>query len=461
VATVRDGRSSSGILKSSGSVFINRIILLCIKLGTSIITARMLGPEGRGILVAAMLVPYLMRMVCEWGLNVGNVWMIGQKRISVNQALTNAIIWVLAISFVGSLFFMVCFPVFGATILRGLSWTLLLVMLVASPWIILEGVVTNLLLLVDRVSDFNGVYIVDSVLYLLFLLIAVVLFPLGVEGAVLAQVLSTMLAVLVGLVLLKRAVPLTVYWDWPKLRETVSYGAKGHTGTIAQALNQRLDSLLVNWWIGPVDLGYYSLAVSLAEMLRMIPQAINTVVLPKLAKMDQPEADKTSPQLMRLNFAIILATTVVFFALSRPLVLLLYSEAFLPSLPSLWLLLPGMLALGFGSVSSSYLAGRGHVHWNSYGAFIALAITIILDLALIPTFGISGAAIASSASYSVVALIATVGFLRKSGANPRDILLITPTDLTEYVRQGRGYVRRKGSQWHDKVQGHDTMIEGN
>ncbi len=56
------------------------------------------------------------------------------------------------------------------------------------------------------------------------------------------------------------------------------------------------------------------------------------------------------------------------------------------------LLMPGVIAASAGRVLGSYLFSQGRVIYNTYATFIALGVTLALDLILIPTLEVPGAA---------------------------------------------------------------------
>lgn len=72
-------------------------------------------------------------------------------------------------------------------------------------------------------------------------------------------------------------------------------------------------------------------------------------------------------------------------------------------------LLPGVILLGGAKVLTNEIAGWGYPQYNSFNAGVALILTVILDLILIPRFGILGAALASSIAYTVI-FFTSVGF---------------------------------------------------
>jgi len=72
-------------------------------------------------------------------------------------------------------------------------------------------------------------------------------------------------------------------------------------------------------------------------------------------------------------------------------------------------LLPGVVLLGGAKVLTNEIAGRGYPHYNSVNSGLALILTVILDLVLIPRYGALGAALASSLAYTAIFFTA-IGF---------------------------------------------------
>ena len=108
------------------------------------------------------------------------------------------------------------------------------------------------------------------------------------------------------------------------------------------------------------------------------------------------------------------------------------------------ILLPGMWFLGTGTVVGGDLRGRGRPGLASAVAGIAVVVTVALDLALIPPFGIVGAAVASVAAYSVFGLVSLAVLSRVSGIPVRTLVIPTVADLKRYpaaIRSVLGPVR--------------------
>lgn len=173
-----------------------------------------------------------------------------------------------------------------------------------------------------------------------------------------------------------------------------------------QFFNYRLDAFIVNVFLGAAAVGIYGAAVSLAEMLWYLPNAVSFVIFPKAAAATAEEMNRFTPRVFRLTLALTAAGAVALALLGGLLIRLIYGPAFAAAYLPLLVLLPGVVLLGGGKVLSNEMAGRGLVHYNSIISGLALILTVALDLLLIPRLGLSGAALASTAAYTVTFFIA-------------------------------------------------------
>ena len=82
-----------------------------------------------------------------------------------------------------------------------------------------------------------------------------------------------------------------------------------------------------------------------------------------------------------------------------------YGEVFSESILSLYLLLPGAVFSSVAKVFSVYLVTNGRMMFNVISVSVGVLVTLVLDLLLIPRFGIEGAAAATSISYISIFLV--------------------------------------------------------
>jgi O-antigen/teichoic acid export membrane protein len=112
---------------------------------------------------------------------------------------------------------------------------------------------------------------------------------------------------------------------------------------------------------------------------------------------------------------------------------IVFGDAFSPAIRAIFWLIPGIIALSGAKVLSSYIFSQGRMAVTSLVALVTLAGTVMFDLLLIPRFGISGAAAASSIAYSVSFTLTLLYYRRLSGNSVLDCLVVRGADLKLYM----------------------------
>ena len=112
--------------------------------------------------------------------------------------------------------------------------------------------------------------------------------------------------------------------------------------------------------------------------------------------------NRFTPRVFLITLALTSLGAVVLALLGSFLINLIYTSAFASAYLPLLLLLPGVVLLGGAKVLTNEIAGRGYPQYNSINSGIALVLTVILDLVLIPRYGVPGAAFASSVAYTII-----------------------------------------------------------
>jgi O-antigen/teichoic acid export membrane protein len=180
--------------------------------------------------------------------------------------------------------------------------------------------------------------------------------------------------------------------SWPVFRRDVwPIGA----GIVLSALYFRIDVFLVQLWSGTEAVALYNAVFRLVEALRLFPAAVLAVALPSLAR-----AGELRP-LARIAVpitAFAIAATAVLWVLAGWLIPALYGAAYAPAVPAFRILL-----LSFPLLSLNYALTHQLVGWDGqrvYAALcgMALAVNVLVNARLIPSWSIEGAAWATLAT---------------------------------------------------------------
>jgi O-antigen/teichoic acid export membrane protein len=175
--------------------------------------------------------------------------------------------------------------------------------------------------------------------------------------------------------------------------------------------------------------------------------SVATVLLPKVAATEDLAASiQHTTRVTRLALWGTALSALVLGSLATQAIPLLYGEPFRPSISALLWLLPGIVVFSIANVLAAYIAGIGKPRFNLYVSGLSLIVTVTLDLVLIPKLNIVGAAIASTASYSVAACMLIFFFIRETGASLRHLLLLSSEDIGLAMQLAQPVLKRFRTQ---------------
>ena len=415
-----------------------RIATLGLALISSIVLARWLGPEGRGLFALVLLLPGLAKSLGLLGLDQANSVYAGLapegRRALVWQSAAVAAV-VGSLIALGSIWFVALGAPGFSALLRGPVWLYVLplailpVLMVSDYWgAIVRGMNRILLLNVVEV----GTKVVSLVLIAMF----VVWLRLDVAGAVWTELVMGVGSVVLMLVLLTHVGVIgKPAFDKALWKRTWQFALPVYGAGMMTFLNYRADQFMIAALLPPEQLGFYVIAVDIAERLWILTGAVATSLLPHLTNSPRRDPALAAVVCRHVMFWTGAASLLVF-VLADVAVRILYSSAFAPVTAPLRWLLPGILILTAGKVLVAELAAREKIRFTFWLGGTAVLVNIVANLALIPSMGISGAALASSISYSLVSIIVILYYLRETRLS-WTVLVPSRSDFSAYASAWR------------------------
>jgi O-antigen/teichoic acid export membrane protein len=197
------------------------------------------------------------------------------------------------------------------------------------------------------------------------------------------------------------------------------FGVQAHVGTVALFLTYRLDLLVVNYLLGPGAAGVYSIALTLSEILRVLPEA------GQMAIYSHRTAEGQLAAVVPVARTVLLSTTMVSVATAAVgywLIPVVFGAPFAGASAALVALVPGLAGLAVSYAVSPVLVLRGRIRANSVMASLSLALMIGLDWLVIPRWGLVGAAGVSSLAYGTLALLQVLLVKREETFLLRDLV---------------------------------------
>jgi O-antigen/teichoic acid export membrane protein len=414
-------------------------------LAVAVVVARALGPAARGQLAVVTTIGVIAFMLGNLGIGSATIYFAAGRRVPHAVLLGNALVAGLALGVATAL-------VAGGAVLAapwlvaGAPGWAVSAPLLLMPVAFLELYLSFLILGRQRLVAGSLLGLAARLASVLVVVAVVALRP-GVVPAAFALQSAPVIRLALNLVYMGRTGLLErPRCDLASLRATIGFGLRGRGHELFQYLNLRFDALLVNAYLSPAAVGVYTLAAMTIEFAWLPSAAFAWVLFPRSAARaaDRSSAGREAIHARRIVWLTAALAIAIAFA-GVPLVPLVFGAEFGGARACLLLLLPGAVAYPLSIVLSAALAGRGLPSHGSLIAAAGFALTVALDLLLIPPFGIRGAAIASSLAYLAASLVAVALYRRATGVPVSDLLIPRRADLAALTAGASVVSRRLGA----------------
>ena len=426
--------SRSGFLSNLTAVLGGQLSCAVVALLIQACYARLLGPAGRGEISLCL-------MVIAFGVLVGGlgsqyplaIWTAESKRKSSEWLPAITWIAILGCVLVSALWTIVYWK-WHPTFLKGLTPSSAII---ATAGISVGVLFTNLMSMLTGLERFRlraALGLSQQVIGLLCLGLLVFFFGAKPNVALLSNQLGILICSLITVIFLHD------YWGsaWDfgaarrKFAGALNLGLRGQPGNLATFFNYRLDVFVVNYFLDTTQVGLYAVGVLVAEGLWQIPQAASLTLLPRTARTLNAGATQFTCMVIRHVVLVACATGAALALLSPFAVPLIFGARFTPSVPVIWWILPGTIALSVAKVICADLAGRAKPEFSSICACTSLVVTIALDLLLVPRMGINGAALASSVAYTAQTILLAIALKQHLRVSWKSLLVPSLDELAAY-----------------------------
>ncbi len=168
------------------------------------------------------------------------------------------------------------------------------------------------------------------------------------------------------------------------------------------------DQLMIGWLLDASHVGVYTSAIRVAGLVVLPLVAINTIFAPTAASL-HARGDRTTLQALyaRLTWSTAMVGGCIALSLlvGGRWVLGIFGSPFVAGHLALMILVVGQAVNSATGSSGTILAMTGNPKWRLANATIAAGLNVVLNLLLVPRWGIAGAATATAASISLISLL--------------------------------------------------------
>ena len=388
----------------------------------SLLVARTGGPTVVGEYALIRVLPWLFGVVFSCGLPTASAFFLAGERGQDRRMRPTLTLMAVVGAAVGTLAWLVCAIPFHHVFFRQMPISLVYLMTVL--------VVTQLWTVTAKgccqgSGDILGANLIIVAEELWFVPVyPAVLLTVGYQGitsVIIALIISGSLAMLTGSIRLRQR-GFFSGWGRPSpalAKKIAAFGGRGQLGNMLWLMNLRFDFILLGALAGPAVLGIYAVASKFAELMRLLPTAINYVLYPRFARLRADEAAAETRRLLPRSTALTLILTPILAVATYIALPILYGKAFRSAVTPAEIIIIGLSVEGAAAVASAFLLGRGRPGLNSVGMGVGATITVTLDIILIPRYGALGGAITSAVTYLTTTTVLVVLARSQLRAAPR------------------------------------------
>lgn len=406
----------------------------------SIVLARTLGPSGNGRYALLATLVGLTAMLVSLGLSAGIISEVSRGRWSVRSAFRTCYAAGLVLGAIGFVGALAVFLLLHDSVFHSVRTSLAVVALASLPPAMAYQFADSILLARERYEGYAALELSHSAT--LLVIGAGLALVFGLSGAVIGLTAAAVIGAGVGVLLLIPEARQDSTVDEPRrLRRALGFGSQAWGANLLQQINYRFDVLILAAFASSQDVGVYSVALTLTAVAWILPQALTTVLFPRIASLDQATAtgessveDSDAALTKGVRHAVLLSIPagVMISLLLLIAVPLLYGPEFHQTIWLGFILLPGTLMLGVAKVLGSVVTGRGYPRYALYSSLVQALAALALYFGLIPIFHAWGAAIGSSLSYAFGTVVSLVFVKKVTAIGFRQAFVPRADDVADY-----------------------------
>lgn len=229
----------------------------------------------------------------------------------------------------------------------------------------------------------------------------------GVAGVLIGDVVATTIVMVAGFAFISRRVRLRqIFTRTPESfpgRKLLGYNSMSVVLSLLFNSLYHVDILLLRPLTGAQSTAYYKGALLVAEFLWVVPIAIQNALVHVSSSMWAEEQydgiDHLASRITRYTLLFHVLLVMGLAVLAEPFVRLYFGQDFVAAVGPLYILLPGALGYALTRPLIGIGKGKGDLRVLVYATVVSATANLVLNLILIPRYGMYGAAVATTVGY--------------------------------------------------------------
>jgi O-antigen/teichoic acid export membrane protein len=370
-------------------------------------SARILGPSGKGLLTLSMFYPSFFFVLGYLNIGLATIHYLGKEKYKKEEFCGTIIAIFFLILIILGLIFGSSYLFFKNIFYQKIPSYFLFLGMLVLPFNLALYFFSSFLQGLKKIFWYNlvnhGYKILVPFLIIFFWIITNTNYTPR-EG-ILVNIIAFFISSFFCFWLVLKLVPFPWRFNFSLFKDLIFSGAQLHIGTIGVFLFSRIDQLMIGNWLSTEKLGYYAVAVTLAEFLWLLSFAVQTILYPKLSYLSEKESQKIITQTCRTVFWLTVFGGIILAIFGKFAILIYAGKRFLPAFSPLLILIPGIVIHSVSNILGPLWVRKAWFFQLSGIALFVALLNIILNILFISQYGIQGAALASFISYLINFLI--------------------------------------------------------
>ena len=416
------------IIQNLGANFLITILGLV----GSIILARWLGPNQRGVFAAIILVPTIIQYFVNFGLSSATIYFTAQANSDKNTIWSSLILVGFIQSIIGILFGWFIVELY---LQKYLIDTIYLghLYLFTVPFGLFGMYATYMLQGSSHFKITNTLKCIVPIGYCVGIVWLKIYQNLSIKNLVYLQLITQFSYLIIAVFLLYKLLlhQFLLKIDRKFIRQMLTYSMKVWFGDVSQLVNYRIDQFLIGAFLSSRELGIYTIAISVAGFTGIFANAVKTIMLPSVIARESLQEKINETLKFFKKYWIFSIFLHVIFALSLPILIpIVFGNAYSESIIICQILIIGNFFINAKTVLSGGVLGMGFPEILSYVEVIGMIISLILGILLIRINGLMGISTAISLAY-FCQFLGLIIFAHKIGISYKKMLYTSRNKLNE------------------------------
>ncbi len=394
--------------------FFARIFSVVIALIQSIILAHYLLPKGRGELASIMYFPTIISSFSHFGVHWAIIYYLRTERQNKDTILKLGFSIFFILTLVSFLFTFFLGLIFYRRIFTSLPKISILISSLFILPLMFENLSKAIFRGTQRIIYTNLFQIVKAFSIFAIIFISILIFKPSVVVITFLMLTIQSLVIFVSIFFSYKGLKPTLIIEKDYYLKMFKYGLKMYAFSMFLSLCYRMDIGIIKYFRSFEEVGYYVTSVSLAEVLWNIPNIVSFVLFPYVVGSSTEDQNIITTKMSRFSAFVVGIGCILLAIFSKFLIVFLYGKEFLNSVLPLIILLPGIFSISIQQILGADISGRGYPGIVAKATFLGFFSNLILNILLIPKFGITAASFSSSISYTLIAIMLIYSFKKIS-----------------------------------------------